>query len=146
MIKKLVLMVLLTLGVGTSLYARDSYSRDASALPETARTTISDNFKAKVNIVKTDKELGRVNSYDVILTDGSEISFDRQGNWNEIEVGRYSRIPQAFIPDNVSKYVKSKHPGQKIVGIEKTRSGYEVELANNVEIIFDKQGTFMKYE
>lgn len=127
-------------------YASDTYSRDAAVLPKTAQSTIADNFKAKVNLVKIDKELGRISEYDVTLTDGSEITFDREGNWKEIEVGRYSHVPSAFVPESVAKYVKSKHLGQRILGIERTRTGLEVELSNSVDIVFDKSGAFVRYD
>ena len=67
MIKKILLSVLLVFGFATVAVARDDYSRDASVLPEAARTTISNNFKAKVSLIKIDKDFGRISEYEVCL-------------------------------------------------------------------------------
>lgn len=146
MFKKILFAAIALLGISTVAVARDTYAHDASVLPEAARTTIANNFKAKVNLVKIDKDFGRVSEYDVILTDGTEITFDRNGNWDQIEVGVNGKIPTAFIPDAVAAYVRNNQPGQNIVGIDKERNGYEVELANGVEMKFDTQGRFVRYD
>ncbi|MDE7160186.1 MAG: PepSY-like domain-containing protein [Muribaculaceae bacterium] len=42
--------------------------------------------------------------------------------------------------------MKANHKGASIVGIEKERYGYEVELSNGIEMRFDKQGRFVRYD
>lgn len=145
MLKKLAL-ILVAAVAALSMSARDNYSRDASVLPKAAQTSISSNFKAKVSMVKTDKDFGRVSEYEVILTDGTEITFDRDGNWKDIEVSANRAVPSAYVPANVTQYVKNNHKGQKVVGIEKDRGGYEVELSNGLDLKFDRNGNFVKYE
>ena len=126
--------------------ARETVSHDASVLPKAAQVLIKNNFKAKVNHIKIDKELGRVTEYDVVLTDGSEISFDRNGNWKEVEVANNASVPAAFVPNTVSAYVKQNQKNAKIVGIEKTHKGYTVELSNGVEMKFNPNGKFLHYD
>ena len=126
--KKIFLILIAALGVGTAAYANDTYAHDASALPQAAQTVISNNFKAKVSVVKIEKDFGRVSEYDVTLNDGSEISFDRHGNWKDIEVNASKSVPSSIVPQGVKDYVSSKHAGQRIVGIEKKRNGYDVNL------------------
>lgn len=146
MMKRILMAVVVMLGFATAAMAKDTYSRDVNTLPKAAQTTLANNFKAKVSVIKIDKDLGRVSDYEVILTDGTEITFDRDGNWDNIEVGVKGKVPSAFIPTAISTYVKSHQPGQKIVGIDKERGGYEIELSNGVEMKFDKDGRFIKYE
>ncbi|MDE7381051.1 MAG: PepSY-like domain-containing protein [Muribaculaceae bacterium] len=146
MVKKIVMLLVAVVGISFSGIARDKYTRDVSVLPKAAQTTLANNFKSKVNVVKIDKDFGRVSEYEVILTDGTEITFDRNGNWDNVEVGSSGSIPPSFIPPSVAKYVKQFQPGQKIVGIEKERSGYEVELSNGVDMKFNKQGEFVRYD
>lgn len=83
--KKILLIMAVIVGV-FSASARDTYSGDVNVLPTAARTILKNNFKSDVNHIKIDKDFGRVSEYDVILNDGSEISFDRNGNWKDIEV------------------------------------------------------------
>lgn len=126
--------------------AKDTYAHDASVLPEAARTTIANNCKAQVSVVKIDKDFGRVSEYEVILTDGTEISFDRNGNWDNVETNNAKSVPAGFIPKAVSEYVSKNHKGTRIVGIDKERSGYDVDLSNGIEIKFDKNGVFLRYD
>lgn len=144
--KKLLFTIIALLGISTAAMAKDTYAHDSSVLPKAAQTILANNFKAKVNLVKIDKDFGRVSDYEVILTDGTEITFDKNGNWENVEIGVRDTIPSYFIPKAVSSYVKQNQPGQKIVGIDKEKSGYDIELANGIEIKFNKDGQFIKYD
>lgn len=143
---KLLAAALLTVAVAFSASARDEYLRDSSSLPKAAQSTLSKNFKAKVSLIKVDKSFGRIDKYDVVLTDGTEISFDRQGNWKEVETSAQKSVPSAFVPAAAQRYVKEQHKGQHIVGIERTRGGYDVELSNGIDIKFNDAGSFVKYD
>lgn len=146
MIKKILLSLVAILGISTAAMAGDSYTHDVNVLPKAARTIIADNFKSEISVIKIDKDFGRISEYDVILTNGTEITFDRNGNWENIEVSREGTIPAKFIPKAISDYVKTHQSAAKIVGIDKERSGYEVELSNGVEMKFNKEGKFLRYD
>lgn len=126
--------------------ATDTYSHDASALPPAANVVLKKNFKSEVSLVKIDKTLGRVDEYEVILRDGTEVTFDAAGNWKEIETSIKSKVPDSMVPQAIRDYVKAHQNKARIVGIEKDRRGYEVTLANGVEMKFDTAGRFVKYD
>ena len=90
MIKKLLIALVVLIGTSAAAAARDTYSHDVSVLPQAAQTILAKHFKAKVSFVKIDKDFGRVSEYEVILTNGAEISFDRDGNWKNVEVGSFT--------------------------------------------------------
>lgn len=144
--KRLILILAAALGIGLAASARGNYAHDASVLPEAARTTIANNCKAKVSLVKIDKSLGRVDEYEVILTDGTEITFDRNGNWKSVETAKNKQVPDAFVPKTIKTFVSKNHGGTKIVGLEKERHGYDVELSNGIDMKFDKNGNFVRYD
>ncbi len=146
MFKKIMLVVVAIIGISSAAVAIDKYTRDVKVLPKTAQTTLENNFKAKVNTIKIDKELGIISDYDVVLTDGTEITFDRSGNWKDIETTVHGAVPAALVPDAITKYVNTAQPGQRIIGIDKERSGYDVELSNGVEMKFDIQGKFLRFD
>lgn len=146
MFKKIMIALVAVLGIQTAAVAKDIYARDASVLPKAAQAVIDKNFKAKVNVVKIEKSLGRVSDYEVILTDGTEIEFDRDGNWQNVEVGVSGSVPTAFVLTPISQYVKKNHPGQKIVGIERDHGGFDVELTNGIDMKFNKAGQFIRYD
>lgn len=146
MIKKLLLTLVVFIGMATTATAGETYVHDASVLPQAAQTILANNFKAKVSLVKIDKDFGRVSEYEVILTNGSEVKFDREGNWKNVEVSIKNSVPTYFVPKSIADYIKKNHPGQKVIGIEKNRGGYEVEITNGIEIKFNNQGEFRKYD
>lgn len=144
--KKILLMIVAVIAVALGAQARDDYSRDPAVLPEAARTVLKSNFKAKVSVIKIDKDFGRVSDYEVTLTDGTEIKFDSKGNWKEVEVAIDKTVPKAFVPAEAAAYVKANQPKARVIGIEKERNGYEVTLNNGVDIKFDKAGKFVKFD
>ena len=107
-------------------------------LPATAQTFINTHFKdTKVALAK--KETGFFElSYDVIFTDGNKLEFDRNGNWKEVNC-KYSSVPAAVVPQQISDYVKANYAGINILSIEKDDREYEVRLANRVELTFTLQ-------
>lgn len=144
--KRLATIAALALCIGLSASAKDTYARSASVLPRAAQTVLSSNFKAKVSVVKIEKNMGGISEYEVVLTDGTEISFDRGGNWDNIETAANKAVPSALVPASISSYVSKNQRGAKIIGIDRDRHGYEVELSNGVEMKFDRSGNFIRYD
>lgn len=141
------LLLLLFVGFMALLPASaNKYMHTDEALPEAAKAVIKKNFKSEVSLIKIEKELAQIKEYEVIMTDGTEITFDRQGNWKEVETRNSGSVPTGFVPAHVQKYVKANHSGNRIVGIEKTRNGYDVELSNGIDMKFDKDGDFLRYD
>lgn len=134
--------------LATSLCAcsSETVSHDATQLPEKARDLISQNFNSAISVVEVEKKFGKVDEYEVVLTDGAEISFTSGGEWKSVDTPNNRPIPSGLIPTSIVGFVTEKHNGAYIVGIEKNKKGYEVELSNGVEIQFDNAGNFMSYD
>lgn len=143
---KKILFVLLAVVAAMSVSAKDNISHDPAILPEAARTVIKNNYKADISFIKIDKDWGRISEYEVILTDGSEVKFDSKGNWEEVESRRNGSVPDFFVLKPIRDFVAKNHPGQKVVGIDKERKGYDVTLTNGIDIEFDAQGNFKRYD
>lgn len=144
--KKTLALLVITLTTALSLSARDEYRHDDSALPSAAQIVLQKNFKSKVSLVKIEKTLGRIDEYEVILQDGTEVSFDRSGNWKEVNTSIKNKVPDSMVPTEILKTIKQHQGNVKVVGIEKERGGYDVELSNGVEMKFDTQGRFLRYD
>lgn len=136
----------LVFGLTAGAYAKGKFVHSADVLPVAAKDVLKKNFKSEVSVVKVSEQFNRVMEYEVILNNGTEVTFDSKGNWKEIEVNRNSKIPASIIPDDISKYVKANHNGANIVGLEKKRDTYDVELSNGVEMKFDLKGHFLRYD
>ena len=144
--KKLLLALAVAVAAVGGMRAADTYAHDASALPKAAQTLLATHFKGTVSVVKIEKDFGRVSEYEAVLSDGTEVSFDAAGNWENIEVGHASEVPAAMIPQGVRDYVAANHKGERVVGIERERRGYDVELSNGVDMRFSSDGAFIRYD
>lgn len=143
--KRIMMILAVLFGVMTAS-ARDNYSHDVNILPEKAKASLSHDFKAPVSHIKIGKEFGQIRKYDVILTDGSEISFDKHGVWKDVEVGGKSEVPAGLIPHPIMKFIKENQSQARVTGIEKKSFGYEVELSNGVDVRFSAKGKFLRYD
>lgn len=139
-------LLALVLVAGLTACSSENVSHEADNLPAKASQLISRNFTAGVSLVKTEKDLGRVSEYEVTLTDGSTIEFNSSGEWKSIDTPNNLAVPAGVVPTNISTFVREKQAGTSIVGIEKEKHGYEVQLSNGVEMKFDLSGNFMQYD
>lgn len=131
--------------IGLSACTSENVTHDATVIPKNARDIISQNFTSAISVVKEEKSMGSVSEYEVTLTDGTDISFNANGDWKSVETPVSRAVPEGLIPTAISRYVKEKHAGAYIDGIEKNKKGYEVDLSNGVDIQFDSSGNFVSY-
>lgn len=143
--KKLIFIIAFLFGVITAS-ARDNYSHDIDILPDAAKTVLSRNFRSDISHIKIGKEFGKIRKYEVILTDGSEITFDKHGNWKDVEVSSARSVPSGLIPSPISKFIIKNQSKAKVTGIEKRAYGYDVELSNGVDVKFSEKGKFLRYD
>lgn len=144
--KKLLFILTIMLGVSFGACARDNYTRDVKVLPKAALNMINNTFKKKVSLIKIDKSFGSVDEYEVVLENGTEIEFDAKGNWKSVETSLNHSVPVSLLPKEIVLYIAKNFKGQKVVGIKQKRSSIEIELSNDIDIIFDRQGNFLKYD
>lgn len=111
----------------------------AQQLPAASQKFIQEFFPgAVIALAKEDRELKKT-TYEVLLQDGTEIEFNGKGEWDNVDCKR-SAVPARLVPTVISDYVQAHYPGQAIVKIDKERYGHEIELANDLELKFDKNG------
>ena len=111
-------------------------------LPQKAQTFITDNFsQADISSVTQERD----GDYNVFFTTGVKIEFDRNGDWDSV-VGR--GISVAFAPKAIQDYLNEKHVGVKVVEIDRDLRDKEIEvkLAGGIEIEFDLNGAFKRYD
>lgn len=117
-----------------------------SQLPSKAQTTIKSHFSDKViSTIFYDNELFD-KDYEVRFEDGSKIDFDKNGDWINIEMKNNGGVPKSVIPSAINAYVSSKHSNNYVVDIDKECREYNVELNNGIDIVFDKNGNFKRYD
>ena len=118
----------------------------ADQLPEPIKAFIQQTFPGQtVSFVQKDLELTG-NQYDVLLADGTRIEFDTDNQWDKIEGTMTTPVPTALIPQPVLTHLQANFPDAMITKIDKEHYGYEVELANGLELKYNKQGAIMEMD
>ena len=84
--------------------------------------------------------------YDVVLADGTQIEFDTDQMWDKIQCPLTNPVPAVLIPAPIMSYLQGNFPGVMIQKIDKDSFGYEVELANGLELKFNQAGALMEMD
>ena len=131
---KLSLAVLLCAGM---LYAKDMVV-PVSELPSNAQNFISQNFKgSNATLVKKD-----IDSYEVSLSDGTELDFMANGEWKEVD-GKYKAIPLDFLPKELLGKAQTSQANAQIIKVEKEINGYKFQFNNNMKVYVDPNGNVL---
>lgn len=118
---------------------------ETDALPEAAQTFIRTHFDGvKIAYAEVDEELFGA-EYSVRLADGTEIEFDKSGEWKKVE-SEHAGLPASVLPAAIGDYLTGSYAGRKVEKIERKRRGYEVELVRGPELLFDRQGKFLRVD
>lgn len=106
-------------------------------LPVQARLFLDNHFASvEVLYASIDREL-LGSSYEVMLSNGLQIEFTRNGNWREIK-SSHTPIPLTVVPRHIADYIRRNYPKAALRQVEIEHGEYEVRLSNGVEIIFGR--------
>jgi uncharacterized membrane protein YkoI len=139
--KKIIIIAVLLLGFAISANAQKKI--EIAELPKPAQDFLKKHFRnSEIDVVKKDAEHGE-KGYEVKLKDGTEIEFWKDGSYREVDGGK-KPIPTAFIPESVKEYVAKNHPNEKITHIDYGHKDLDVDLTNNIDLEFTKEGKILK--
>lgn len=110
----------------------------ADKLPDGAKQLIANSFNG-VDVLSVRKDGLK---YDVILVDGTEIEFKSNGKWKEVDCGM-NQLPESILPEAISKYLAARFPTNFATHVKYENKRYEVELDNDLDLVFDKSGAFI---
>lgn len=82
--------------------------------------------------------------YEVKLSNGAEVDFDKNGNWEEISDKQ--GVPSALIPGSIKTYLAKNYKGVKVESIDKESNKIKVDLMNDIDLEFDKNGKFLRID
>ena len=134
-----ILMIAICCMVSCNMVANADNDKPISAntLPAKAQTLLSQHFNGQKVMLAT-IETGVINkSYDVVLQNGTKLEFDKKGNLTEIDC-KQGKVPAKLIPQAIRNYLKENYPAQAVKKIEMNKNEYEVELANGLDLTFNK--------
>ena len=117
-------------------------------LPAAANTFLNEHFDSvKVLSVIREKEALSSAEYEVLLNNGVEIKFDKNGNWDEVEArDNTDALPTSFILTPIVTYVQANYEDAGINSIDKEKVGFDVELTNGLDLVFNTAGEFVRID
>ena len=118
--------------------------KDPDQLPDMAQVFIADYFGGQ-NITKVTYD-EKNKDWEVYLDNGTSVTFDKDGNWTEVEAPALKTIPFGIAPEPIGNYIKANYDGYGINEIEKNSYRYEVVLTNGQtdgpELFFSLSGEY----
>ena len=117
---------------------------EQAELPEAARNFVELHFPQQTIKHTTRDE----DDYKMTLDNGVIIEFNLDGSWDEVK-GNGTEIPTSVIevlPVSLLGYLSTNHSGAGIVRLEMDGGNYETELSNRLELIFDRDGNFLRQD
>lgn len=113
-------------------------------LPQIAKDFITKHFSnLTVKEIKTDGI-----SYETEFTNNVEIEFNLNGEWIDIDVDK-TTMPNSVIellPLNISSYLANNYPSNPVEQIKRRANLFEIELKNDIKIVFDSEGNLWSIE
>ena len=114
-------------------------------LPSAATNFVKTNFPGQgISYAKKDRDFSGT-KYEVRLNNGVELDFDKNGTWDKVDCN-FSAVPAKLVPASIANYVKANFAGTSIIKIDKERYGYDIELSNDLELKFDKNGQLINID
>lgn len=140
--RKILLILLVAAALSTTRAVADNIAITAQQLPKAAQEWLSTHYpNCKVVTALHDRDITD-NDYSVRLDNGTKVEFDSNGKWESVK-GNSAKLPSGVVPAVIESYVLQHYPQSPIVKIERKRYGYEVELANDLDLKFDTKGRFI---
>jgi len=118
----------------------------ADVLPDIAKKFISEHFPNTTIIHVENKESPVTNGtvFNVEISDKTEIDFDKDGEWRELEAEDEVGLPITFLPSTTQQYLKSNYANIKVSAVDMEMNHIAIDLVNDMDLIFDKEGNFLR--
>lgn len=119
-------------------------------LPQNAKNYIKKHFKDfTINHYEKDQDLLDVEHKVYIgnINSSYKLEFDKKGNIKKIESSDdKSALPNSVISVKMSQHVTGKFPNAKVMEWKKKKSTQVLELDNDIELIFNLNGDFLRID
>lgn len=114
----------------------------STELPVKAKEFISTYFST-ATITLTTKDKGE---YEVTLSEGTRIDFDKKGEWKDVDAAAGKTIPSGFYPAAIDENVAQISADAGINEISRESYGYDVELLSGTDMKFNHEGAFISFD
>lgn len=130
-------------GVGPVMAGSVEYTQ----IPLEARKFIDRHFKG-LTVAEAEREFAN-NTYEIEMSDGTDIDFNSKGEWIEVDAPDGAvladKILRHLLPDRARRELGRHKVYDKVESVKRTADGYKVELRGMRvdEYLFDRSGRFL---
>jgi len=113
-------------------------------LPEMVKAAVQKVYtQEQISYITWEKALGK-DEYEFMLVDGTKMEYYETGQLHEIKSA--AGVPDALIPDPILNYVRTTIPNAIITEYKNDPYKQEVELNNDMELVFNRRGDFLRID
>lgn len=147
--KKSALLCALVAIIAT-LYIQPLKAQEYRNMPQSIKEYINKHFKGfNISHYEMDREILDV-EHKVYVSNNKttyKLDFDKRGNVTDIEsTDDKTPLPNSTLPVKITQHVKDKFPQAKIIEWKKKKNTQVVELTNDMELLFDGKGNFLRID
>ena len=141
--KKLTIIALLSV-FSLTVFAKGKQPVAFQNLPEMVKSAILKNYSdSLVQYVTWQKALGK-DEYDFLMEDGTKIQYLENGQLHKIKC--QNGIPDELVPDPILRCVRETFPHAVITQFKNDRLNQYVELNNEMTLVFNRRGDFLRID
>lgn len=119
-------------------------------MPDNAKSYISRHFEnSTINHYEKESDLLDIEHKVYLNYNGVafRLEFDKYGNITEIcSIDNRTPLPRSVLPVKITQHVRKRYPTAGIIEWEKKRSIQSIELDNGIELIFNRNGDFLRVD
>ncbi|MDO5607510.1 MAG: PepSY-like domain-containing protein [Capnocytophaga sp.] len=116
----------------------------STEIPSEIHTYVKKHFpKHTITRAEVDTEMMK-KEYEIELNDGTDLEFDSKFQIKKID--SRTALPASVVPVALMQYAKKHYPNNTITGWETERKQQKIELNNDVELIFNTKGKFIRID
>lgn len=137
-------IIILSLIFNTSCNDDDSETPvQSQEIPSEIKNYVTTNFPSST-ITNATIENDDSHKYEITLSGGYKLKFNSANAIVDIE--GTSKLPDSVIPAKILQYVTTNYPSNYIISWETDSTTQEVKLNNNVELVFNMSGDFIRID
>ncbi len=116
-----------------------------SELPDAAKSFITQYFPAQTILRVERSGSSDRRRYEVLLNNGTELKFDHDGLWTEVDC-KTGALPAGILLPEIETYIAANYPNAIAQEVERTYEGFDVEISTGQHLIFSPAGTFIRLD
>ncbi len=142
--KKLTLMALLLGLFCLTAGAKGKQPIAIEKLPRAVKAAAMQHYTPdQILFITMEKQVGK-DEYEFSLADGTKVEFYENGQLHKIK--SQQGVPDAFIPENMLQYIKATFPNSIVTEYKNDRMMKKIEINNDVDLVFNRRGKFLRID